>query len=236
MEKFATPENTIISTPEIAVEKLAGQYKPFIPFLSNPGIFLRQLHVFYDLAGDLWQGRCHLRHETPMRGDGLKFQSYTIDLDREWLSYVDAAFADAMSRGVSRGVFMNPRSGSMDAWSGARNEPSAYTTIGRMLDGNFHSNRTEPSLYLMRQLACRIIMASYVRNISTAVKSEFFNLVREHKLPGRWDEAQELIWASCFYKEKVAADHRFGYLMVREFHLMADLFELVLRQLQDPLT
>lgn len=236
MIAFATPTNTVIPTVHTAVEEVAKRHKPFVPFLSNRDVFLRHLYEFRKIVDELWQGRCHLRHENVERGDQLAFEQYTIVLDAEWLALIEAAYEDASDCGVSREEFIVPYMQRMKPWRGVRCEPPAEITISRALGGQF-SLHDDPVIFLMRQLACRITMAAYANCVSTAVKSRFFDRLRNTSLPQEWRDTDELKWAAALYKGEHGTEHHsFGYLMIRELGFMTSLFELMFRQMQEPIT
>lgn len=237
MDAFDELGNTIIATTTDTIDQTASRFEPFIARVEERDQFLRHLKMLHGLVNRLWQGALLLRKM--LSGDLVtpSLEKYSRDIGKEWSKLENAIFEDADNLGIKRDIFLSPTKYGRGPYHGFNYKPRAQVTIWRMLDSQFHIHiRDNPSIFLIRQLAMRIIFAAYARNISGSVRSGFVDLVLKTKIPHEWADTQELQFAAELYPGNIEREGRhFGYVILREVILMIDLFELALRQLEDSL-
>jgi len=252
--EFDTPRDTAIPTITSAIDAYASRFRPFVA-VPDKDMFLRHLNMFHGLIDRLLLGSIHLNaiaqikkdpefeHFLPECADVFAkmredtFEKLTKDWTRQWGIFEKAIFIDATKRGIERKSFLEaPMSQENKPYRGARNCPPAEVTMWRMLNWNMEMAGAEPYLFLIRQLAMRIIFAAYAKNFLENSACLFLGLIRATKLPHEWHEALELRFAARLHSgTPTPQDDYFGFMILREMDLMGDLFELVLRQLQDPI-
>ena len=232
--KFKTPTDSVMPTVDIAVVLLAGRLERFVTGLENMDQFLRHLRVFYIVTEHLWQGAMHLASLTNVDEDTRMFlDEITGAWGKEWNCLADVIVKDAVFYGVCEEHFMFPTKDSSGDWE--ERKPHACASLSQLLGCQFHTDDV-PSIFLMRQLAMRILFMAYAQSVHETVTSEFIQRARFIKLPWEWCGVPELSLAAGLYTEKQGASSQiFSNRIYEEVCLMADIFELVLRQLQDPL-
>ena len=254
--QFETPKNTDVPTITSAVEAYASRFRPFTA-IPDKDTFLRHLSILHGLISHLLSGSINLQAvarikkepefehflaELPKcadafaRIDEAMFEDLKESWTEQWGIFEKAIFIDAAKRGIVKERFLVPDMYEDQPYRGAKNLPRAEVAMWRMLNCNPRAVDTSPSLFLIRQLAMRIIFAAYAKNFLESSPCLFLALIRRTELPHEWHEALELRFAARLHSGEFSAqDDYFGYMILREVALMASLFELVLRQLQDPI-
>lgn len=235
MIQFNMPRDTRVSSIAVAVDRTALGLKPLIVGLEDRDLFLRHLRLLCNLANGLWLGAVILEDGFKTKRSTFSFMEYSHCVKEEWAKLESAAFDDASDRELSVDNFLFPIKRGRHPYHGCEFEPHAQMGLKRMLSCQF-SLVDNPSLFLIRQLAMRILFKAYVRNITETVKSKFVDLVREMKLSREWQEAAELQFAAEFHIDKMGMENsHFGDIVLHEVAIMKDILELALRQFQDPL-
>lgn len=235
MIAFATPKDTTIPTIASAVAQHRKKYDR-LPRIGTVDQFLRHLQEIRYIA-DLLQG-CAILLGT-CAGDlglGENFMHYADCSAHAWYKLKGATIIDAFGRGIKEKDFITPSCSGLEAYRGASVRPPAVISLERILDVQFD----EPCIFLIRTLGIRIALTAFVESHGNHFEDTSVYGFIHGSLPTEWEDALELLWAAMLYamlRPGVldTSQHSFSDLILRETDLAADLFELVVRQLQDPL-
>ncbi|MFC1623679.1 hypothetical protein ACFL05_00990 [Patescibacteria group bacterium] len=224
VNKIETPENTVIPTPQSAVQGKKQAIEKVARIQNKKAVILKYVYELNGIVSHMWQGCAHL--ESLSDDDSVSTGEYFRSF---WEKATSNSLKDAKSFGLTVSQFIAPDLVCRYIPS-ARHSPRVGVSINRMLDCQFHLEAKQ-SDFLLRHLGLRIVLKAFAE-INNHVDSKFLKTLNTISFPERWIDVPEIKAATAYHDEDCLSN-RFSYLIIKEIELMADLFELLLIKLHE---